>query len=104
MNEKGFTLLEMLLVLVVISVLMLLIIPSVVNQRNVVNTKGCAALIKSAEAQVQAYQLNNDNKLPTIKELVDGKYIATDTCPNGALLEVQSDGTVTASAPAKTTP
>ncbi|WP_034670160.1 competence type IV pilus major pilin ComGC [Ectobacillus panaciterrae] len=101
MNEKGFTLLEMLLVLVVISVLLLLIIPSVVTQKQTVNAKGCSALMKSAEAQVQAYQLNNDNKLPTIADLVTGKYITTGTCPDGKVMQVKDDGTVEANDPSK---
>ncbi|MFX3624892.1 MAG: competence type IV pilus major pilin ComGC [Ectobacillus sp.] len=91
MNEKGFTLLEMLLVLLVISVLLLLIIPNVVNQRNTVQTKGCEAIVKSTEAQVQAYQLNNDGAIPTIEQLKDEEYIATTTCPNGAALSVSPD-------------
>ncbi|MDG4655558.1 competence type IV pilus major pilin ComGC [Ectobacillus antri] len=96
MNEKGFTLLEMLLVLVVISVLLLLIIPGVVQQRERVNAKGCEALVKSTEAQVQAYQLEN-NTWPTAEQLVDGDYISTDKCPNGKVIVVSDEGAVTLS-------
>ncbi|MBL2179702.1 prepilin-type N-terminal cleavage/methylation domain-containing protein, partial [Klebsiella pneumoniae] len=52
-NEEGFTLLEMLLVMVVITILLLLIIPNVVTQRSSVQGKGCAAYVKSIEAQIQ---------------------------------------------------
>lgn len=95
MNEKGFTLLEMLLVLVIISVLLLLIIPNVVKQRETVNKKGCEAIVRSTESQVQAYQLDN-GRLPSIAELSSGKYISTTTCPDGRVLTVQSDGSVIA--------
>ncbi|MFD3447745.1 competence type IV pilus major pilin ComGC [Microbacteriaceae bacterium 4G12] len=93
MNEKGFTLLEMLLVMLVISVLLLLLIPNVVKQRSSVQGKGCEALKKSAEAQVQAYQLEY-NRIPTIDELVTGRYITTKTCPNGDTLNVGTDGDI----------
>ena len=55
-NEEGFTLLEMLLVMVVITVL--LIIPNVVTQRSSVEGKGCKAYVKSIEAQIQVYHTN----------------------------------------------
>ncbi|WP_379966319.1 competence type IV pilus major pilin ComGC [Ectobacillus sp. sgz5001026] len=95
MNEKGFTLLEMLLVLVIISVLLLLIIPNVVKQRETVNKKGCEAIVRSTESQVQAYQLDNGT-LPSIQDLSSGKYISTTTCPDGRVLTVQLDGSVIA--------
>ncbi|PEE41825.1 competence type IV pilus major pilin ComGC [Bacillus pseudomycoides] len=93
-NEKGFTLLEMLLVMVVISVLLLLIIPNVIKQRSSVQGKGCDAYVKSVEAQVQAYQLEK-NKIPTVDELVKEKYITSTTCPKGEPIRISSeDGTV----------
>ncbi|MDM5189953.1 competence type IV pilus major pilin ComGC [Bacillus sp. DX4.1] len=93
-NEKGFTLLEMLLVMVVISVLLLLIIPNVVTQRSSVQGKGCDAYVKSVEAQVQSYQLQN-NKVPTVDDLVKEKYITSKTCPKGEEISISSeDGTV----------
>ncbi|MDM5156441.1 competence type IV pilus major pilin ComGC [Bacillus sp. DX1.1] len=93
-NEKGFTLLEMLLVMVVISVLLLLIIPNVVTQRSSVQGKGCEAYVKSVEAQVQSYQLQN-NKVPTVDDLVKEKYITSKTCPKGEEITISSeDGTV----------
>ncbi|MBO9129666.1 competence type IV pilus major pilin ComGC [Bacillus sp. 165] len=99
MNEKGFTLLEMLLVMLVISVLLLLIIPNVVTQRSAVQSKGCEALIKSVEAQAQAYELEH-NKFPSIGELKNGNYIATETCPDGRELVVDTTtGAVSATSP-----
>ncbi|WP_242218749.1 competence type IV pilus major pilin ComGC [Bacillus cereus group sp. BfR-BA-01380] len=88
-NEKGFTLLEMLLVMVVISVLLLLIIPNVVKQRSSVQGKGCDALVKSVESQVQAYQLEY-NKIPTVDDLYTGKYITSKTCPKGESITIDA--------------
>ncbi|MDH4420427.1 MULTISPECIES: competence type IV pilus major pilin ComGC [Bacillus] len=92
-NEEGFTLLEMLLVMVVITVLLLLIIPNVVTQRESVQEKGCTAYVKSIEAQIQVYQLQH-NKIPSLKELTDGKYITDDKCTNGKSIRILENGTV----------
>ena len=93
-NEEGFTLLEMLLVMVVITILLLLIIPNVVTQRSFHSGKGCAKFyVKSIEAQIQVYQLQH-NKIPSLKELADEKYITTDKCPNGESIHISDDGTV----------
>ena len=91
-NEEGFTLLEMLLVMVVITILLLLIIPNVVTQRSSVQGKG-VPYVKSIEAQIQVYQLQH-NKIPSLKELADEKYITTDKCPNGESIHISDDGTV----------
>ncbi|MFG6121047.1 MULTISPECIES: competence type IV pilus major pilin ComGC [Thalassobacillus] len=95
-NEKGFTLIEMLIVLLIISVLLIITIPNVSNNNSMVRDKGCDGLVKLVEAQVQAYYIA-ENKLPAnISELVSEQYL-TDTqtkCPNDKILEVV-DGEVT---------
>lgn len=44
-DERGFTLVEMLIVLLVVSVLLLLTIPNIVSQSKSINDKGCEAFI-----------------------------------------------------------
>lgn len=96
-NEKGFTLLEMMLVLFVLSVLLIIGIPSITSQKDMISKKGCDALVRTAQAQVEAYELEN-GKIPTsLTELVSENYIGGDTCPNGKKLEYAIDGTVSAS-------
>lgn len=45
-DERGFTLVEMLIVLLVVSVLLLLTIPNIVSQSKSINDKGCEAFIQ----------------------------------------------------------
>lgn len=93
-NEKGFTLIEMLIVLMVISVILLITIPNVTKNNQVIESKGCDALIKMVEAQVQAYELET-NITPTIAELVTGEYLKEEpVCPNGADIIIDADGKV----------
>jgi len=60
-NEKGFTLIEMLIVLAVISVLVLLVLPNAINILSAANEQGCEALNASAEAIEIANALTGDD-------------------------------------------
>ncbi len=56
-NQKGFTLIEMMIVMIIISILVLLVIPNASNVLTTANTKGCDALVKSLEAQAMTTKL-----------------------------------------------
>ena len=60
-NEKGFTLVEMLIVLAVISILVLLVIPNALTILGTANEQGCEALISSDAAIQIANDLTGDN-------------------------------------------
>lgn len=95
-NQKGFTLIEMMIVLLVISVLLIITVPNISKHSSNINTKGCEAYMKTVEAQVQAYKIDN-NKIPTFAELEEKGYLksAEGKCPDGSLLQISSDGAVT---------
>jgi competence protein ComGC len=95
MNEKGFTLIEMLIVLLVISILLIITIPNIVKQQASIQDKGCDAFSKMVQAQVQAYQLDNNNLPATLDDLVNDGYITQKVCPNGDALALSSEGEVT---------
>ncbi|MEH7178734.1 competence type IV pilus major pilin ComGC [Neobacillus vireti] len=102
-NEKGFTLVEMMIVMLVISVLLIITIPNVAKHNTNINTKGCEAYVKMVQAQVQSYIMDK-NKVPTMAELISAEYLVENTgCPNGTkVVSIDSEGKVTAVA--KTTP
>ena len=95
-SESGFTLLEMMIVLLVISVLLLVTIPNVTKHNSTINNKGCEALVKMVEAQVQAYEIDKGVKPATIADLKED-YLAADqtTCPNGKAIVIDANGDVT---------
>lgn len=94
-NEKGFTLVEMLVVMLIISVLLILIIPNVMKQHNSIQNKGCDAYVASVQSQVQAYMLEKDGEMPTVKKLIDGGYIKNEKCTDGSVIKIDN-GTVRA--------
>ncbi|WP_026692906.1 competence type IV pilus major pilin ComGC [Peribacillus kribbensis] len=95
MNEKGFTLIEMMIVLLIISVLLIITIPNIVKNQTTVKAKGCEAFIKTVEAQVQSYQLDKNSLPEDMDELVTGGYLKQKTCPDGRALSLGTDGGVT---------
>lgn len=92
-KEFGFTLIEMLIVLLIITVLILLIIPNLAGKSKEVNSKGCKALKSMVQAQVTAYELA-EGKFPlSLDVLVDGGYIEKNqkTCSNNTALVYNSE-------------
>ncbi|MDQ0156402.1 competence type IV pilus major pilin ComGC [Robertmurraya andreesenii] len=93
-NQHGFTLIEMMIVLLVISVLLIITIPNITKHNSTINSKGCKAFVKMVEAQVQAFEMDK-NKLPSsLEELQKEKYINQTTCPNGDKVEIGAKGEV----------
>ncbi|MDC3415508.1 competence type IV pilus major pilin ComGC [Aquibacillus salsiterrae] len=81
-KQNGFTLIEMLIVLTVISTLLILLIPNLADKNTAMQTKGCDALLQLAESQIQAYKIDTGSSPLTIQALIDGNYLKTDKCAN----------------------
>lgn len=59
MKTKAFTLIEMLVVLIIISVLLLLFVPNLSKQKEVVKETGSAAVVKVVESQAELFEMNH---------------------------------------------
>lgn len=94
-GENGFTLIEMMIVIMIISMLLLIAVPSLSKNNDVVGAKSCEATVKVAQAQVGAYKAEKGSYPATIDELVTEKYLDSNgaTCPGGKALTI-SDGVV----------
>nr|WP_155961268.1 competence type IV pilus major pilin ComGC [Sporosarcina sp. P33] len=96
-NEKGFTLIEMMIVLLIITVLILIAIPNVTKHSKSIDDKGCDAYVKMVEGQVQAYKMDK-KEIPTITKLTEGGYLPeSPACPNGSAIAIDAEGKVSAS-------
>lgn len=84
-NQKGFTLVEMMVVLLIISILLVITIPNITKHNSTINNKGCSALEKMIEAQVQAYEMDIGKPPASLNDLKTSGYINEEqtTCPNG---------------------
>ena len=85
-NKKGFTLLEMLMVMFIIAVLLLLTIPNITKHKEKVDERGCDTYSDTVQTQVSAYEMV-EGKLPgSIQQLVTDGYIPSATCSDGTNL------------------
>ncbi|HLR62416.1 MAG TPA: competence type IV pilus major pilin ComGC [Lentibacillus sp.] len=96
-NQRGFTLIEMLIVLMIISVLIILIVPNLGKKSEEVYDKGCDALISVVQAQADAYYIEEGTYPAAIADLT-GDYITAEqqSCPDGTELTINTEGEVSA--------
>lgn len=107
-NEKGFTLVEMLIVLLIISVLILVTVPNVTKHFKTIDNKGCDAYKSMVQSQVEAYKIDH-HEYPKIEDLIAKGYLPTKEqeagegtnvnaggakCPNGEPIYITKDGKV----------
>lgn len=74
-NQHGFTLIEMMIVLLVISVLLIITIPNVTKNNSTITSKGCEAFVRMIEGQVQAYRMDHNDMIPALSDLVADGYL-----------------------------
>ncbi len=82
--KKGFTLLEMIVVLSVITLLFLLTIPNIQKVMVLFDQKGCEAQLKVIDAAILEYKLEFNDIANDPAQLVDSGYIseAQTSCQN----------------------
>lgn len=74
---QGFTLIEMLVVLLIISVLLLLFVPNLTKQKDLVQEKGDAAVVKVVKSQMELYELR-EGKAASTNDLIEAGYITKE--------------------------
>lgn len=76
LNQEGFTLIEMVMVLFIISVLMLLIVPNVVKQKDSIDDQGTEALVTVIQTQVELYELDGEEGEVSLSALQQKGYLS----------------------------
>ncbi len=92
MNKKGFTLLEMILVVSVLSILFLLSVPSIQKVLSTVDEKGCSVLLKVVDAAIVQYRLETGYLPDDVYDLIDQGYLSDSQieCTNGKKIMIIS--------------
>jgi len=93
MKNYGFTLLEMIVVVLIVSALFLLAIPNVSNVINSVDNHACKALTKVVDSAIVQFKLDYGTMPNSISDLVNAGYldIEQSKCSNGSNL-ILEDG------------
>jgi len=85
-DEKGFTLVEMAIVILIIAALLLIIIPNVGDVGESVGDTTDDALKNTVETQAVIYEIDN-NGAATLQSLEEGNYITQDQMDAYQLLD-----------------
>ena len=89
-TKKGFTLLEMTIVVIIISVLFLLSEPNIQKTLGIVNQKGCTAIEKVADAAILEYKLEYGEYPGSAGDLVSAGLLSEDqlSCDGSRSLKI----------------
>lgn len=89
--KKGFTLLEMIIVLSIVALLFLLTLPNIQQKRKVIDTQACKNLLEVVNSQVLLYEIDHIQPPNSIDELISLGYLkqSQKTCPNGQTVYLQ---------------
>jgi competence protein ComGC len=92
-QKKGFTLLEMTIVVIIISVLFLLTVPNIQKTLTIVNNKGCKAIEKVGDAAILQYKLAYDEYPTSVGDLINAGLLTEEqTVCDGSKRLIISDG------------
>ena len=89
-NEKGFTILEMMIVLSIIALIFLLTLPNIQQKEDIIR-KGCEALVEVVNAQILLYEIDHLVPPTNISQLIKGGYLkeSQKRCPDGASIQIR---------------
>lgn len=76
--KKGFTLLEMTIVILIVSILFLLTTPNIQKTLGIVNKKGCKALEKVGDAAILQYKLEYDEFPGSVSDLISAGLLTEE--------------------------
>lgn len=91
--KKGFTILEMMIVLSIIAVVFLLTLPNIQQKEQIIRDRGCEALVEVVNSQILLYEIENKVIPSSIDDLIQDGYLKESqaTCPDGSSISI-SDG------------
>ena len=90
-NEKGFTILEMMIVLSIIALIFLLTLPNIQQKEDIIRKKGCEALVEVVNAQILLNEIDHLVPPTNISQLIKGGYLkeSQKRCPDGASIQIR---------------
>lgn len=74
-KRRGFTLIELMIVIAIISILMLIITPNMVRSRNVAKYSSCKSNLRSLAAAMESYAVDNNGCYPESLSGLQPSYI-----------------------------
>lgn len=100
-SRRGFTLIELMIVICIISILALIMIPNMVRGRDAAKLSSCKSNLRNMASAMESYAGDNSGMYPSgLNVLVQQKYISlVPTCPMAGTSTPYITGYEVASAP-----
>ena len=94
-NSKGFTLMELMVVVAIMAILTAVAVPIFTDVRDPVKITACQANERELQAAAAAYQAKTGNICTDLKDLVPEYIASLPVCPvDGVSYEMTEDGIV----------
>lgn len=90
MGSKGFTMLEMMIVILVVALLFLLTVPNINHVMNIVQKKGCDAQLSVVDAAILQYFMEFNVYPSSIEQLILEDLLTDEqrSCQNGKTITI----------------
>lgn len=90
-KQNGFTILEMMIVMLVVALLLLITLPNIQQKEKIIRAKGCGALLEIVNSQIMLYEIDEDQTPTDIQELISKGYLkkGQEKCPDGTAVRIQ---------------
>lgn len=90
-KEGGFTLIELMVVVLIIGILVAIAIPVFANASANARVKACKASLRTMDGAIQTYIADNEANPATIAALVPTYLKKAPTCPDAGVYSLQVD-------------
>lgn len=92
-RKNGFTVLEMMVVLLIVAVLVMITLPNIQQKEKIIRSKGCEALIEVVNSQIMLYEIETNETPANISQLISKGYLKSSqtACPDGSSVYI-ADG------------
>ncbi len=90
-EPNGFTILEMMVVMLVVALLLLITLPNIQQKEKIIRAKGCSALLEIVNSQIMLFEIDEDRTPTSLSELISKGYLkeSQQKCPDGTTVSIQ---------------
>lgn len=91
-NQKGFTLLEMIIVITIVSIIFLLTVPNIQTTLSIVDKKGDRARVKVVDSAILQYRLEYNETPTDVVELINEGLLTEEQveCSDGSSITIMN--------------